>query len=47
MFINTETCIYKHDEKEKVLNVTVLINMMKGKGVKSYCIYKHDERKRC
>jgi hypothetical protein len=39
------SCTYKHDEKEKVSNVTVFINMMKGKGVKSYCIYKHDERK--
>ena len=28
-----------------MLNVTVFINMMKGKGVKSYCIYKHDEKK--
>ena len=43
--------------KGKVLNVSVFINMMKGKGVfinmmkgkgvKCYSIYKHDERKRC
>ena len=28
-----------------MLNVTVFIDMMRGKGVKSYCIYKHDEGK--
>ena len=29
-----------------MLNLTVFINMMKGKGVKSYCyIYKHDKGK--
>jgi hypothetical protein len=29
-----------------VLNVTVFINMMKGKGVKCYCTYKHDEKEK-